>query len=59
MGFQTRKKDNIAKIIVDIDGDLHDNLKTICKARGLTIKEVITNLTKQFVKQKISLDKRI
>lgn len=58
-GFRTRKKDHISKIIVDIDEGLHDNFKTICKARGCTIKGAVTNLIKQFVNQKISLDKRL
>lgn len=57
MGFQTRKKNKICKIIIDIPEEDHIKLKTILKARGYTIKGGIYNLIKQLNHNKISLDR--
>lgn len=59
MGFQTRKKNKICKIIIDIPEEDHVKLKTILKARGYSIKEGVHNLIKQFNQSKISLDKNL
>lgn len=57
MGFQTRKKNQISKIIVDIPEQEHIKFKTITRARGYTIKGAIYNLIKQLNNNKIGLDK--
>jgi hypothetical protein len=57
MGFQTRQKNKIAKIIVDIPEQDHVLFKSKLKVRGNTIKEAIYNLIKQYNAGKISLDK--
>lgn len=57
MGFQTRKKNKVCKIIIDIPEEDHIKLKTILKARGYSIKSGLFNLIKQLNSNKISLDK--
>jgi len=57
MGFQTRKKNQISKIIIDIPEEEHILFKTKVKARGYTLKSALYNLIKQYNDNKISLDK--
>jgi hypothetical protein len=59
MGFQTRRKNKISKVIVDIPEEDHIKFKTIVRARGYTVKSAVHNLIKQFNCNKISLDNKI
>lgn len=59
MGFQTRQKNKIAKIIVDIPEQDHILFKSKLKVRGNTIKEAVYNLIKQYNADKINLNKNM
>jgi hypothetical protein len=59
MGFQTRKNNQVSKIIVDILEQDHIKFKTILRARGFTIKYGVYNLIKQFNLGKIKIDPSI
>lgn len=59
MGFQTRKKNQVCKLIVDIPEADHRIFKTIIKARGYTLKSAVYNLIKQLNSNKIFLDKNL
>jgi len=59
MGNKTRKNSQLCKIIVDIPYKDHYAFKTKVKANGITIKEAIHNLIKQFNESKVSLDKTL
>lgn len=55
-GFQTRKKDGICKIIVDIPEQDHVKFKALCQIKGYTIKDAIHNMIRQFNVNRIKLD---
>lgn len=57
MNVNTKEHKRTAKIIVDIPYQDHYAFKTKVKVNGVTIKEAIHNLIKQFNGSKISLDK--
>jgi hypothetical protein len=54
MGYKTREKNGISKIIVDIPEKDHIKFKTICRARGYTIKETIHQFIKHYNDGKIN-----
>lgn len=59
MGFKTKKKNGISKLIVDLPEDLHSDFKSLTAKQGYSMRVVIENLILQYNNKKISVDSKL